>query len=414
MATTLVDTQTWIDEYTEWACKCSPLTPPHFHQNIALTIACANIARRVHLQLKHEKLYPNIYTLIVAITTVHAKTTAFNLARKVIQSSMSDKVISSISTPEAFTDQLAGVEPANFHKLSSETQERWQAGAEWGARRLFMLDEAGRFFNSMKRDYNTTLDSMLMQLYDSLDEPILRETRKDGITEILNPSLSCLFATTPSNIKSLLGSSDSWSDGFWARWNFVTIDQPMVWKVTDDDIDMPSSITNKLQQVSDQLSGRDCSCAISKAVLERYYDYAKEMREIIIREPDEKLHGIYGRMATKRMKTAICFAVMDNPKRPEIKVAHWNMTEGFILGWQRDAILAIAASKKSDKMDLETRAWGLIVEYSTKGGITARRIQQLCDRTAAEISPVISGWLKTNSIKGQKSGKTWVFYPFDV
>lgn len=410
MSSTIVQTQTWIDEYTDWACKCSPLTPPHFHRNIALTLACANIARRVHLQLPHEKLYPNIYTLIVAITTVHAKTTAFNLARRIAYKAMPDKIITSISTPEAFTDQLAGVKPANFNKISEDKQKQWESSALWGARRLFILDEAGRFFNAMRRDYNTTLDAMLMELYDSNDEPIIRETRKDGITEISNPSLSCLFATTPANIKILLNNKDSWSDGFWNRWNFVSVDQPMVWKIGETSNELPNEVIETLRHVSDELGDRDYSASVGRQVIDRFYDYTRQMRELLAIEQDEKLHGVHSRLPTKRMKAAICLATLDNPKRPKIELHHWNATEEFAIGWQRDAILAIEASKRSDKTDLESRLWSLLVEHMHEG-ITARRMQQIVNRTADEIAPVLDKWIRMGSICKKEKGKTSVFIP---
>jgi hypothetical protein len=103
--------------------------------------------------------------------------------------------------------------------------------------------------------------------------------------------------------------------------------------------------------------------------------------------------------------------VIENPKRPEIKMSHWNMTEEFALGWQRDAGLAIEASRHSDKSDLETKAWGLIIQHAPKGGITARRIQQLCNRTADEIAPVLDKWIRLGSVDQKIAGKTWVYLP---
>lgn len=406
-----VKIQSWIDDYTRWASHCSPLTPNHFHQNIALTIACANIARRVHVQLPHEKLYPNVYTLIVAVTTVHAKTTAFNLARRVIRETMADRILTSISTPEAFADTLAGHKPSSFSDLPDEVQSEWTDRSKWGARRLFMLDEAGRFFNALQKDYNATLDALLMELYDSSDEPIDRETRKDGLIRIEKPSLSCLFATTPGNVRRLLGNRDSWSDGFWNRWNFVTVDQPQAWRITDT-IEIPIKIINKLNRVSDELGepGEDRPASITDKLKTAYYEFAKGMRELVIKESDERLHGVLGRLPTKRMKAALTFAVMENPKRPEINIDHWNATEEFSLGWQRDALMAIDQTHRTDRSDLESRAWATLVEFRDKG-ITARRIQQILNRSAGEINPMIEGWVRAGTVQKKTVGRTCVYLP---
>lgn len=405
-----IDTRldTWIDEYVSWASKRSPLTPSHFHQNIALTIACANIARRVHVQLPHEKLYPNLYTLIVAVTTVHAKTTAFNLARDLIHAAMPDKMLTSVSTPEAFANELAGNVPSNLGELPEETREAWKASAKWGARRLFILDEAGRFFNALQRDYNATLDTILMELYDSPDDPISRQTNKQGLIHIVNPSLSCLFATTPGNIRHILSNRDSWSDGFWNRWNFVTADQPLVWGPTEF-IPLPKDLAEMLRHISDELGTRDYSATLGATVNREFMEYSRAMRDLVINESDDRLHGVYGRLPTKRMKAALCLAVMQNSKHPEIKLSHWRATAELAAGWNRDALLAIQLSQRTDQSDLESRVWSLILEHNESGGLTGRRIQQITNKTAHEIYPILEKWVRMKSVRCKEEGKSNVY-----
>lgn len=407
--TLTVKTGTWIDEYADWASKRSPLTPYHFHQNIALTLLAGAIARRVYVQLPHEKIYPNLYTLIIAKTSVYAKSTAFKIAGELAGEIMPDRLLTSISTPEAMINELAGVQPVNLNALSQDKQELWRARKEWGARRLFVLDEAGRFFNSLARDYNTGLDAIMMELYDSSDKPIERSTTKNGLIIVESPCLSCLFATTPGNIKRALNESGTWESGFWIRWNFVTATQPEAWKEAKYNT-TPRAVLEPLENMSAQLSKRHKSASIGSGVSKAYNEYSQQTREAIINQSEEKLHGVLSRLPTKRMKAALCLATLENPKAPQITLDHWNITSYFASGWERDAIETLKASAKSEKASLEDRVLAYISDWQSTG-ITARELQQRTGKSAETILSILTTFYKSKMIEAGKRGKATVWVP---
>lgn len=401
-----------IDEYERYASKRSPLTPPHFHQNIFLTLIAGLIARRVHLQLPHEKLYPNLYTLVIATTSVHAKTTAFNIARGVTDSVMPERVIDSISTPEAMEAELAGEQPSNLSKLSDDSKDRWQAGANWGARRLFFMDEAGRFLNSMRRDYNEGMDALMMKLYDSSDTPIKRQTIRAGINHIEKPSLTCLFATTPSNIRAMLSGSDAWTSGFWNRWNFVSQLESLPWS-EGQFINLPKNIPQTMKRIDEALNEKDLSAILGKKVSEQYYDFTRRTREAIISEDDERVHGILSRLPTKRIKSALCLAIIDNPKKPEVKIQHWDAIEYLCVRWHQDALAAIERSERTDRVSVEEKIFNAIQSYN-KEGITARYLQQLTRKTSKEVNEILEEWRKAGTVYKKESGRKTLWHVNEV
>lgn len=404
-----VRTGTWIDEYADWASKRSPLTPYHFHQNIALTLIAGAIARRSYVQLPHEKVYPNLYTLIIAKTSVYAKTTAFKIASEVSHAIMPDRLLTSISTPEAMINELAGVQPVNLNALSQDKQDLWRERKEWGARRLFVLDEAGRFFNSLARDYNSGLDAIMMELYDSSDKPIERNTTKSGMTIVDTPCLSCLFATTPGNIKRALNESGTWESGFWIRWNFVTATQPEAWKESVY-IGAPREVLQPLENMSLALAKRCKSASIGKGVNRAFNMYSEGVRDMIMREEEEKLHGVLSRLPTKRMKAALCLATLENPKAPQITIDHWNITSYFATGWERDAILTLQASAKSEKASLEDRVMTFIIDNQLSG-VTARDIQQRTAKSAEVVLSILTIFYKSKMIEPSQRGRATVWKP---
>lgn len=404
-----VRTGTWIDAYADWASKRSPLTPYHFHQNIALTLIAGAIARRSYIQLPHEKVYPNLYTLIIAKTSVYAKTTAFKIANEVSSAIMPDRLLTSISTPEAMIGELAGVQPVNLNALSQDKQDLWRQRKEWGARRLFVLDEAGRFFNSLARDYNSGLDAIMMELYDSSDKSIERNTTKNGMTIVDTPCLSCLFATTPGNIKRALNESGTWESGFWIRWNFVTATQPEAWKESTY-IAIPQNVLEPLETMSLALAKRCKSASLGKGVNKAFNVYSEDVRNMIIKEEEEKLHGVLSRLPTKRIKAALCLATLENPKAPQVTLDHWNITSYFATGWERDAIETLKASAKSEKASLEDRVLAYISDWQSTG-ITARELQQRTGKSAETILSILTTFYKSKMAEPSKRGRATVWIP---
>lgn len=406
-----VRTGTWIDEYSDWAAKRSPLTPYHFHQNIALTLVSGAIARRVYVQLPHEKIYSNLYTLIISKTSVYAKTTAFKIAQELANDVMADRLLTSISTPEAMINELAGVQPVNLNALSQDKQEMWRARKEWGARRLFVLDEAGRFFNSLARDYNTGLDAIMMELYDAGEKPIERSTTKNGLIIVDTPCLSCLFATTPGNIKRALNESGTWESGFWIRWNFVTASQPEAWKEAKY-LSAPRAMVETLENMSAMLGDRIRSASMGKGVAQAYNEYSRQVRDEIIKQEEEKLHGVLSRLPTKRMKAALCLATLENAKAPQITLAHWDTSAYFSSGWERDAMLTLHASGKSEKASLEDRVLTFIIDNQSQG-VTARDIQQRVSKSAETILSILTTFYKSKMIEPSTRGKATVWKPYN-
>lgn len=398
----------WIDEYTRWAMQRSPLTPEHFHQNIALALVSGCIARRVHIQLPHDKVRPNLYTLIIATTGVYAKTTALKAARELAHEVMPDRLFSSVSTPEAMIGELSGVKPVNFDSLSPAVQQAWKDSQVWGARRLFVLDEAGRFFNGLERDYNATLDTIMMELYDANDHALVRQTQRHGILQIENPGLSCLFATTPGNIRQLLLADAAWQSGFWARWNFVAAHQLTAWNDSQYH-PAPTSLIRSLSEFSNDLGVSEQAASIQVGVVKEINQFTKNVRDLIQNEPDEDRHGMLVRLPSKRIKAALCFATLENPKRPEVKASHWQASEFFSLGWERDAQLAVELSKHTRQSSVEEKVYSVLIAYMNSG-ISAREIQQLTHLDARETKDVLNSFLKNGTIRPEKAGKKilWV------
>lgn len=391
----------------------SPLTPFHFHQNIALTLAAGAIAGRCYVQLPHDRIFPNLYTLLIARTSILAKTTAMNVANSIVEIVMPDMVTDSVSTPEAMLTEFSGTKPSNWESMPKEAKEIWERQSAWGARKLFILDEAGMLFNALRRDYNATLADLMMKLYDAAGKPIVRTTMGKGFISIQKYALSCLFGTTPAAIRMLLATPDAWLSGFWNRWNFVTQEGMTEWKESEN-VFPPRVIIETLRQVSNGWLSRytdkpPYSVPIDKAVEMEFNQSTRRLRDIVSQSDDERIDGLLSRIPTKQMKAAMVLAVLESGgDKPRIKLSHWEECRDLAEGWHRDAMIAISLAERSNRITQEEKVKQLILRNRERE-ITARVIQQYLHINAEETRKILESLEKTGQLKKKISGRktTW-------
>lgn len=403
----------WIESYTQWSTKRSPLTPRHFHQNTALALVAAAIAGRCYVQLPHGKIFPNLYTLIVARTSIFAKTAAFNLANELCQEVMPAKVFSNVSTPEALFAELSGTQPKNFDDLDLDEQRYLQESMKWGARRLFILDEAGMFFNGLKHDYQAGMGDIFMKLYDAGGAPLKRNTRSGGMQIIKNYCLSALFATTPYAIRALLSQRDAWMNGFWNRWNFVASDCLIDYQ-DGEYLPLPKEITANLKKISEgwlnQYDGKSYGAGIDFKVTREHTNAFKALRQEIFASDDERFDGVMAHIATKHLKAALIYATIEaQGEKPYIKLRHWDQAGELSQGWYRDARRALEISHKTERASDEEKLL-MLIRASLPNGISTRSLQQHTHKSVEDILKILEPLAKAEIITLRMNGKqkSWV------
>lgn len=399
----------WIEQYTKWATKRSPLTPKHFHQNIALTLVAGAIAGRCFVQMAHRPIYPNLYTVIIGRTSVYAKTTALDLAMTLADNVMPEKVFSHTSTPEALLLDLAGQNPSNYDEMTDEEKKSIRVSKEWGARRLFMLDEAGMFFNSLQKEYNSGMSDLFMHLYDAGSKPIKHNTRGSGMVTVKNYAMSVLFATTPYAIRLLLSKSDFWMSGFWNRWNFVGAKEMTDWK-DGEFCAMPSGIAKSLKKISDGWLNTKNTAAYSIPIADNQIikEYNEAQKSSRLREGEEKFDGLMAHLPTKHLKAAIIYAVMDGEGySPRLRLKHWEQAGELVNGWYEDTQTILESLRVSERYTDEEKI--VVFIRSFVRGITTRGIQQRFGISASELMKVLEPLERMGVIKKSPEGRTFLW-----
>lgn len=239
----------WLDEYLKWTRLACPGTPEIFHEAMALWALATISTRRMCFRLGIEEIYPNLYMIIVAKTSLYRKTTAMKAVRRLIQRAQLEPLLLPVeATPEALFDELAGVKPTNFDSLSQEEQKTWLLGRAVAAQRAFIKDECSSVFAALQRDYNQGLVEILLQGYDGDSGDMRKRLKSKGLTTVRDMCLSFLGATTPVMYAKHVGDEES-QNGFTARFAIITPEGLPEYSEPGPAMDVPQSLLIPLRRM---------------------------------------------------------------------------------------------------------------------------------------------------------------------
>ena len=239
----------WLGDYVRWAQKAAPLSPAIFHEAMGLWLLSAVSTRRVRYPVGGEEIYPNLYILIVAKTSLYRKTTAMKQVRRVMEAAqMSALRLPEDATPEALFDELAGVKPSNFDAMTDGQRAEWLKGRAVAAQRAFIKDEASSVFADLRKEYKAGLSELLLQGYDGDGGTVTKLLKGRGQITMKDVCLSFLGATTPVMMARYM-TNEEVENGFMARFAIVTPEGPPTYSTASDPVGVPASLSDRLRAV---------------------------------------------------------------------------------------------------------------------------------------------------------------------
>lgn len=372
----------WLDNYIEYADAKSPMTPREFHEAIGLWLISTTIARRMVARMSHDDVYPNLWVIIVAKSTLFAKTTAFNLGRKVARRAVPHLLLPDTSTPEAMLEILSG---KNLEGLSKDQ----------AAQKGLIVDEASGMMAQTGRDYMAGALELFMRLYDCQDS-YERVTRGQGKVTISGVYFPMLAASTPAMLAPYVKSSRMWSNGWWPRFGIVM--QPDVRLPYRQSIGglgpQEDALVERLEKLHRRLpmpthpKVPECkSVVISKQAFEAYAAFDKAMRyDAITNDLQDDLSSAHGRSPAQALKIAICLAAMDwreDQNAPVVEVRHWERAEAIAVRWLEGAKKALMMAELNEA-DKEVESVRRVV-VSTNDWICLRDVSRATRLKASQV-----------------------------
>jgi hypothetical protein len=169
--------------------------PKIYHLMMAYFSLAVALGSRVYFHLAGDKLYPNMWMVLIGGSSLFRKTTALNKSRAIINGLDPKLILPSDFTVEALLEYLSNAPQGAFYHPEFRTM-----------------------YGMLSKDYMSGAKALLTELYDSPDE-YRRETRSKTAI-IKQPIINMASATTTEWLTSK-GSEEDFGSGFLARYLFI-------------------------------------------------------------------------------------------------------------------------------------------------------------------------------------------------
>jgi hypothetical protein len=390
----------WLDEYIAYGLAVSPMTPAFFHESAALWLASMIIARRLVLKMPYDQVYPNMFVLWLAGTTLYRKSTGLNIALELAREICPFLLAAQDTTPEAFLSDLSGSEPANYSAMTPDEQKIWQQERNFAAQRGWALDEISSLMAGAGRDYNRGLLEALLRFYDCT-ERYTRSTRGQGRIVVKNSYLSILGATTPAALAEHFAAATLWSNGWWPRFAILTPAERPAWQDATA-TERPPSLKNGLERLFKRLPNETkfpdppstLTVSLGNGVFEAWSKYNRALsHDLLTDDLPEQLHGSYGRLPTQALKVAMILAALDwkeNTGAPVIEMPQ--LARGIMIAetWRASVHRALATASETDFTRTAERVLKVIAKYTPSGGASMREIcRDMRDKRPGDIQVAV-------------------------
>ena len=212
----------YLDMIEHGHFRNEPLTdaPTQFHLATIVSVMGTILGRSTFFRIGGKRIYPNLWTVLVAKSSVFRKSTSISLGLDLLRQISSDKILPSEFSLEKLIQVLEKTPEGIFH-----------------------IDEFCHFFSQFYRSYMSGGIGFFLQLYET--DTIIRRELISGSYLLENPCISILSGTTFEGISSSLKESEI-RTGLLPRFCFVAVTRK------DREVLLPDSISysKKSQLVS--------------------------------------------------------------------------------------------------------------------------------------------------------------------
>ena len=172
----------WIEAYCELGERTE--APQKFHHFTAVSAIAGALRRRVWIDERTFKIYPNHYIWFIAPPGVVQKSTTMSIGIDMLKELPFIKFGADITTWQGFITDLAG------------SREDFECAPGEFVPQCAMTISISELGNFIKKDDHDMIN-ILTDLWDSRDGTFNKMTKTQGCDEIVNPFVNMIGATTP-------------------------------------------------------------------------------------------------------------------------------------------------------------------------------------------------------------------------
>lgn len=412
----------WQRDYVKWAADTANETPIIFHEGTSLFLGALAIGRRVCLHTHwNEALYPNLYIMMVAVSTYYRKTAALRLATQVAKGAIPHMLLPEPGSPENFINLLAG--EVNFASLKPRDKARFERALPFSGQRGVIRDELSGLFKSMARDYMAGMKERIMQMYDCPDYLDI-STNTRGIVTARNIALSILGAATPAELRIALTLGD-WHNGTLARFALLTPEPDYAERPSAIEPQSPNGLIARLRKLheslpeprmpNDEQESEEWSLTVEKApeFWREVGAYEKALRELT--RPgsglEDELRALYGRLHIHALKVAIILTMLDwadsgAKGRPVVTLDHLRRAFEISEAWRASAHRFKVQMTETLESLIEDR---ILAYIRARGALTARDVYRGLALKAKDANEALERLLNAGQIIAYEKGRQIVY-----
>lgn len=234
-----------------------------------MTVTAAALGRKCYLDKGYYRLYPNLFTILVAGSARCRKSTAINIGVSLLEKVAGARVVSGKITPERFINEIApepGAVPPSVLVHSSELS-------------VFLT----------KQQYGEPLISILTDMYDCPDTWSYK-TKNSGETNLRDLFLCIIAASTPDSIASSIPQA-ALTEGFASRVLFVfqedTEKRNALPELTQEERELKVELIGELAEIHKMHS----AFSLDKEARDWYIEWYGQARP----PEDKRLEGMFAR-----------------------------------------------------------------------------------------------------------------------
>lgn len=187
---------TFVDRYRDWGSTVTD-APAQYHTLNAVVILSTIICPHTSLRTSYGEIRPNIWSMILAGTTVTRKSTSMDMAKSVLADVGLDYLMGTDGSPEGILGEMADRD---------------------GKVSMFHRDEITGWIESMRKDYMSGLLESFTRMYDGMEE--MRMLRS-GKLEVKKPRLVIMSGGIKTRMAELI-TMDHIRSGFFPRFILVS------------------------------------------------------------------------------------------------------------------------------------------------------------------------------------------------
>jgi len=152
---------TFFDEYVKWAGRVTDANPI-YHELCGAIMLSSLLADKIHIEMSWDRMYPNLWGLVLGESTITRKTTAMKMAMDFVNELNPEAVL---ATQDSSAEGLFGALDQRSEKVS-----------------IYFRDEVAGFFHAMSsKTYLAGMPEALTQLYD-VPPVMIRQLSKKTIS----------------------------------------------------------------------------------------------------------------------------------------------------------------------------------------------------------------------------------------